>query len=120
MLCHLERLLHPDGQIALLNDSALDIAPAPAMQPRRYNGVKVIGDFSHLEVLIATGRIDEVIISTRKLERVRRQKLADACRKRRVKLSQLRIVLEPLPEAIVASQRHAPVAAAIEPRQLSG
>jgi len=29
MLAHLERVLHPDGQIALLNDSAHDIAPAP-------------------------------------------------------------------------------------------
>ena len=30
MLRHLERLLHPDGQIALLNDSAHEIAPGPA------------------------------------------------------------------------------------------
>ncbi len=92
----------------------------PALRLRRYNGVRVIGDFSQLEVLIAAGRVDEVIISTRKLERERRQKLAEACRRQRVKLSQLRIAMEPLPEAVVVAQRHAPVAAAIGPRQVSG
>ena len=92
----------------------------PALQLRRYNGVKVIGDFTQLEVLIAAGRIDEIIISTQKLERPRRQKLAEACRKRRVKLSQFKIAMEPLPEAVVVAQRHAPMTAVIGPRQVSG
>ncbi len=29
MIAHLERVIHPDGQIALLNDSAHDVAPSP-------------------------------------------------------------------------------------------
>jgi FlaA1/EpsC-like NDP-sugar epimerase len=92
----------------------------PELQLRRYNGVRVIGDFSQLEVLIAAGRVDELIISTQKLEQLRRQKLAEACRRRRVTLSQFRTAMEPLPEAVVVAQRHAPVAAAIGPRQVSG
>jgi UDP-GlcNAc:undecaprenyl-phosphate GlcNAc-1-phosphate transferase len=92
----------------------------PALQLRRYNGVRVIGDFTQLEVLIAAGRVDEVIISTQKLERPRRQKLAEACRKRRAKLSQFKIAMEPLPEAVVVAQRYAPVVAVIGPRQVSG
>ena len=92
----------------------------PALRLRRYNGVRVIGDFSRLEVLIAAGRIDEVVISTQKLERLRRQKLAEACRRRRVKLSLFKIAMEPLPEAIVVAQRHAPVAAVVGSRQVSG
>jgi len=92
----------------------------PALRLGRCHGVRIIGDFAQLEILIAGGRVGEVIISTQKIEHRRRQKLAEACRRRQVKLSQLKIAFEPLPEAVVPVQRNGVAAGLPEPQQVLG
>ena len=92
----------------------------PALRLGRCHGVRIIGDFAQLEILIAGGRVGEVIISTPKIEHRRRQKLAELCRRRQVKLSQLKIAFEPLPEAVVMAPRNGVAAGLPEPQQVLG
>jgi len=92
----------------------------PALRLGRCDGVRIIGDFAQLEQLIAGGRVGEVIISTPKIEHRRRQRVAEACRRRQVKLSQLKIAFEPLPEAVVLAPRNGVAAGPPEPQQVLG
>ena len=84
----------------LLEDASLGLHPVglldddPAKRRLRLEGVPVIGGFAQLEALLADGRIREVIVSTRALDRTRLAQAAEICKTHDVTIRAMRFALD--------------------------
>ena len=84
----------------LLEDAALGLCPVglidddPAKRRLRVEGVPVIGAFTQLDALLAEGRISEVIVSIRALDRTRLAEAAAICKGRDVTIRAMRFALD--------------------------
>jgi len=84
----------------LLEDASLGLNPVglidddPAKRRLRVEGVPVIGSFAQLDTLLADGRIREVIVSIRALDRTRLAEAAAVCKAHDVTIRAMRFALD--------------------------
>jgi UDP-GlcNAc:undecaprenyl-phosphate GlcNAc-1-phosphate transferase len=71
----------------------------------RVMGYSVLGGFSALTVLVHSNSVDAIVVSARNMPAERLNNLTTLCSERGVKLSRLRVRLEPLVEAEMTEER---------------
>jgi UDP-GlcNAc:undecaprenyl-phosphate GlcNAc-1-phosphate transferase len=88
----LVRMLLEDRTHAMLPLGFID--DDPAKRRMRLEGVPVLGAFTELDAILARGRVAEVIVSTKALDRFRLAEAAAVCRTHGVEIRAMRFALE--------------------------
>ena len=92
----------------------------PRKRRNRVRGYPVLGSFERLAALIASGAIDEVVLSIRSIHGSRVETLEALCRAQSIPLSRLRVGLEPLvhpDEELATASPRSPAAEAARSRR---